>query len=679
MKKNLKKPQIILALVFTLSVALMVWALPREKQFSYKYEQGRPWNYGALMADFDFTVNKNEVWYKAELDSAKAAIGQYYVVSDSLAGKHQAQLYREEAKKSIYCFVNSKFKNKVGSMIQQFNQDGIVSLDQMKRLKEGGFKRIVIVRGGKEEKRSVDQLHTTQSAYEQLLALDTMSASRAFLTDIGANRFLESNLVYDKDRTEREEQVVAKKVSPVQESVMAGQKIIDRGEIVDAKLLTTLNAYKAESEKRTGSSNDYLFMLLGQIGAVLIIIGLMVVYLSLYRKDVLISTNKLCMLFALTTIFPVVTGFMLSHHFLSVYLLPYAMAPILTRVFIDSRTATMQLIVVLLISSLTLKNPYVFIASELIAGMVAIYALREIHARSQIFRTALIVTGAEVLSGLLVEFVQGHSFSTVNYHDFLYILGSGVLLLFTYPLMYLVERVFSFTSDVTLIELTNINHPLLRRMSKEAQGTFIHSMQVANLAAEVANKIGGNSQLVRTGALYHDIGKMKSPAFFTENQSGQNPHDQLNEEESAAIIISHVTEGLRLAEKHGLPKVIKDFILTHHGCSRVGYFYIQACNKRGQENVDPADFTYPGRSPFTLEQAILMMTDAVEAASRSLKEYTEENIQNLVDKIIDGQLAAGHFKYCPINFRDIALAKEVFCDSLKTIYHTRIAYPEKKK
>lgn len=678
MKLKRTKSKLMLALVFALSVVLMVWALPREKQFSYTFEQGKPWNYASLMADFDFTVKKSDVWYKTEQDSARSMLGQYYIEPDSLIGKRQAAKFSTEANRAAYSFVGRAYKAKVAEMIRTFHKEGIVSYEHMKLLKEGRYKHIYIEKGSGLVKKDASLLHTTQSAYEALIAIDTIVAHRNFLSDLGVNRFLAPNLTLDEMRTQKEEEAALKKISPILEEVQTGQKIIDRGDIVDAQQVAKLNAYKQATEQRTGSSHEVLFMILGQIGAVVIILGLMVVYLMLYRKDVLASTNQLSMLFVLTAVFPFCTGLMLSHHFLSVYLLPYAMAPIIIRVFIDSRTATMQLIVILLISSLMLKTAYIFITSELIAGLVAIYALREIHARSQIFRTALLVTLALIVSEVLIEFVQGHGFDTLDYRNIIYKLFSGVLLLFTYPLMYLVERVFSFTSDVTLIELTNINHPLLRRMSKEAQGTFIHSMQVGNLAAEVANKIGGNSQLVRTGALYHDIGKIQSPAFFTENQSGQNPHDQLNEEESAAIIISHVTEGLRLAEKHGLPKVIKDFIITHHGCSRVGYFYIQAVNKRGQENVDPAKFTYTGRSPFTKEQAILMMTDAVEAASRSLKEYTEESIQNLVDKIIDGQLAAGHFNQCPINFRDITMAKEVFCESLKTIYHTRIAYPEKR-
>lgn len=675
----MSKIHIRLLITFVVSLVLIVWPMPRAKRFGYTYELGKPWNYAALIAPFDFDVHKDADRYQHELDSVKAGLRQYFVEADTTVGISKARQFRKAASSVAYFTLPSKYKEEVASRLQEYYEQGIVSPEQMENLRSGHYSKVCVVRGSTKVERLVSQLHTPQSAYEHILKNDTPSLHRLFLSNVEFSKYLQPNLEYARELTEVERSDALAKVSDNLGKVLEGQKIVDRGDIVDADLVAKLNSYRAELEQRATADHGNVYMLLGQIGVVCTILGLMVVYLRLYRRDVMNSPNKLSMLFALTALFPFCTGVMMSHHFLSVYLLPYAMAPIVTRVFIDSRTATMQLLIILLASSLTLHSSYIFITSELIAGLTAIYALREIHARSQVFRAAFLVTIAAVVSEVLISFVQGQRIDTLDYSNIIYKLVSGVLLLFTYPLMYIVERVFSLTSDVTLIELTNINHPLLRRMSKEAQGTFIHSMQVANLAAEVANKIGGNSQLVRTGALYHDIGKIQSPAFFTENQSGMNPHDQLKEEESASIIMSHVSEGLRLAERHGLPTVIRDFIATHHGKSRVGYFYIQAVNSRGEDNVNPADFTYPGRSPFTREQAILMMTDAVEAASRSLKEYTEESIHDLVDKIIDGQLAAGHFKDCPINFRDVTQAKAVLCDSLKTIYHTRIAYPDKQK
>ena len=306
--------------------------------------------------------------------------------------------------------------------------------------------------------------------------------------------------------------------------------------------------------------------------------------------------------------------------------------------------------------------------------------MRELSQRSQLFRTAILVILTYAAVYFAFELITENDLSKLNGSMYTYFVINGVLLLFTYPLLFLVEKTFGFTSNVTLVELSNINNSLLRRMSETVPGTFQHSMQVANLAAEAANCIGAKSQLVRTGALYHDIGKMENPVFFTENQSGGvNPHKNLSYEQSAQVVISHVTDGLKLAEKNNLPKVIKDFITTHHGRGKTKYFYISWKNEHPGEEPNDELFTYPGPNPFTKEQAILMMADSVEAASRSLPEYTEESISNLVDKIIDSQVEEGYFKECPITFKDIATVKAVFKEKLKTIYYTRISYPELKK
>jgi putative nucleotidyltransferase with HDIG domain len=355
------------------------------------------------------------------------------------------------------------------------------------------------------------------------------------------------------------------------------------------------------------------------------------------------------------------------------------MLPIIVRIFLDSRTAFMTHIIVLLLCSITLRYPHEFILLQVVAGLVAIYSLRELSQRSQLLRTALVVFLSYALFYFALELIEEDDVTKLNTRMYLYFAINGILLLFAYPLLFLLEKTFGFTSDVTLVELSNINTNLLREMSEVAPGTFQHSLQMANLAAAAANKIGGKSQLVRTGALYHDIGKMVNPAFFTENQSGVNPHKSLSYEQSAQVIISHVTDGLKLAEKHNLPKVIKDFISTHHGLGLTKYFYISCQNEHPDVKVDPELFRYPGPNPFTKEQAILMMADSVEAASRSLSEYTEESISTLVDKIIDSQVAEGYFKECPITFKDIATVKSLFKEKLKTMYHTRISYPELKK
>jgi putative nucleotidyltransferase with HDIG domain len=355
------------------------------------------------------------------------------------------------------------------------------------------------------------------------------------------------------------------------------------------------------------------------------------------------------------------------------------MVPIFIRVFMDSRTAFMAHAVLTMICASILQHPLEFISVEMIAGLVAIFSLRELSSRSQLFWTAVLVTIATGLTNLALEWIRNEDLARLNLSEYNYICINGILLFCSYPLLYLIEKAFGFISNITLIELSDMNKTLLRKMSEVAPGTFQHSIQVGNLAAEIANKIGAKSQLVRTGALYHDIGKMMNPIYFTENQSGVNPHEKLGAIDSAQTIISHVTEGVKLADKYNLPSVIRDFISTHHGLGKAKYFYVKYVNEHPNDEVDDLLFTYPGPNPFTKEQAILMMADTVEAASRSLPDYTEQTIRDLVNKLIDTQVAEGYFKECPITFRDIAYAKTVLIEKLKTIYHTRVNYPELKK
>ena len=417
----------------------------------------------------------------------------------------------------------------------------------------------------------------------------------------------------------------------------------------------------------------------GQVLFVSIFVLFFMIYLELFRNKYYERKGTLTLLFALVVIFPVILSIMVAQNIGSVYVVPFAMIPIIVGIFLDSRTAFVAHIIIVLLCSITLRYPYEFIVLQIGAGMAAIYSLRELSQRSQLFRTAVIVFACYALLYFAFALIQDDELTKLNTRMYIYFGINGILLLFAYPLLFVLEKTFGFTSNVTLVELSNINNSLLRKMSEIAPGTFQHSLQMANLAAEAANRIGANSQLVRTGALYHDIGKTLNPAFFTENQSGINPHKSLSYEQSAQVIINHITDGIKLAEKHNLPKVIKDFIRTHHGAGVAKYFYISYKNEHPDEEVDMSMFSYPGPNPFTKEQAILMMADAVEAASRSLPEYTEESVNGLVEKIVDGQVSDGYFKECPITFKDIALVKALFKEKLKTVYHTRITYPELKK
>lgn len=656
-------------------VLLLVYFLPRETKFGYEYEQGRPWRYNSLIATFDFPVYKTPDEVKAERDSALSQFQPFYT-EDVQIVQRQIAAFETAWRAGRFGDVPAHCLNHVDKMLRGVYEAGIVPSADLSQMAKERTPGVRVVEGTEAVTRPITELYSTRSAYEYIVYADTINFPRELLARCNINEYLSPNLSIDSAKTSAVREDLLAAVSPASGMVQSGQRIIDRGEIISAEQYKILESFERETVRRNDPSKGMWQVVTGQVIFVLCVIVAFVFYLRLFRREYLRSPHSILLLSSLIAIFPLITYAMVDQKFLNVYMVPYAMVPIFVRIFMDSRTAFMTMVCSVILSSLALHSNYEFVIVQFMSGMTAIYALRDLTERSQLLRVALavFVTSSAIMLGY--DLSQGIEFSHLDRSMYVYNAVNGVLLLFAYPLLYMIEKLFGFTSSVTLVELSNTNNSVLRRMSKVAQGTFVHSLQVANLAAEVADKIGAKPQLVRTGALYHDIGKMLNPAFFTENQTGVNPHDELTEERSAQIIISHVTEGLKLADKYHLPKVIRDFISTHHGRSQVKYFYIQWKNKHQGEEPDAKLFTYPGPNPFTREQAILMMCDAVEASSRSLKEFTEESIKELVNRIIDGQVQAGYFRECPITFRDIADAKRVLAESLKTIYHTRIAYPE---
>lgn len=656
-------------------VLLLVYFLPRETKFGYEYEQGRPWRYNSLIATFDFPVYKTPDEVKAERDSALSQFQPFYTEDVQIA-QRQIAAFETAWRAGRFGDVPAHCLNHVDKMLRGVYEAGIVPSADLSQMAKERTPGVRVVEGTEAVTRPITELYSTRSAYEYIVYADTINFPRELLARCNINEYLSPNLSIDSAKTSAVREDLLAAVSPASGMVQSGQRIIDRGEIISAEQYKILQSFERETVRRNDPSKGMWQVVTGQVMFVLCVIVAFVFYLRLFRREYLRSPHSILLLSSLIAIFPLITYAMVDQKFLNVYMVPYAMVPIFVRIFMDSRTAFMTMVCSVILSSLALHSNYEFVIVQFMSGMTAIYALRDLTERSQLLRVALavFVTSSAIMLGY--DLSQGIEFSHLDRSMYVYNAVNGVLLLFAYPLLYMIEKLFGFTSSVTLVELSNTNNSVLRRMSKVAQGTFVHSLQVANLAAEVADKIGAKPQLVRTGALYHDIGKMLNPAFFTENQTGVNPHDELTEERSAQIIISHVTEGLKLADKYHLPKVIRDFISTHHGRSQVKYFYIQWKNKHQGEEPDAKLFTYPGPNPFTREQAILMMCDAVEASSRSLKEFTEESIKELVNRIIDGQVQAGYFRECPITFRDIADAKRVLAESLKTIYHTRIAYPE---
>lgn len=660
-----------------ITVAIIVWFLPRNEGRMYRYDVGKPWMYGSVIAKFDFPIYKTDEAIKHEQDSLLKHFQPYYSLNP-LIEKKQVERFLHDYEQGING-LPKEYVGIVARQMQEIYQMGIINTNEYNNIFKDSTSMIRFVSGKNAKSLKVSSFYSTIAAYEHIFANEKLAAQRAILSRCNLNNYIEANIVYDKEKSDAEKNDLLSSIPLASGMVMSGQKIIDRGEIVNDYTCRVLNSFDKEMKRRSSTQDEIMTTFIGQILFVLILVMMFTSYLTLFRKDYFEKPRSLTMLYTMITLFPILVSMMMKHNFFSVYIIPFAMAAIFVRVFMDSRTAFITHVTMILICAAAVKYQYEFIIVQLASGLVAIYSLRELSKRSQIFITAILVTISSCIVYLALQLMQDNQVFNIDPSMYTYFIINGIFLLLSYPMMYLIEKMFGFISNVTLFELSNTNKGLLRNLSEIAPGTFQHSITVGNLAAEIANRIHANSLLVRTGALYHDIGKMTNPVFFTENQAGVNPHDQLSDLESAQIIISHVTEGLKLAEKFNLPGIIKDFISTHHGTGLTKYFYINYCNEHPDEQVDKEMFQYPGPNPFTREQAILMMADTVEAASRSLNEYTEESISTLTNKLIDNQVAGGFFRECPITFRDIALAKSVLIERLKSIYHTRISYPHLNK
>ena len=663
--------------LIVVTVALIVWLMPRNSSSNFKIEKGKPWVYTDLKAPFDFPIYKSDEAVKAERDSLMQQYEPYYFFNNDIVTT-QLRQFAKDYNKGIPG-LSDDYISIIANRLRSLYTQGIMSSSEYTALKKDTARTIRVINGKNAISVPISKVYSVVSAYEQIFLDETLAAHREILQKCNLNDYLTPNLIYDKERSEASLNDLQNSIPLASGLVQRGQKIIERGDIVDTKTYNILMSFKKETERKEENKPKISLTIMGQILYVAILITCFTVYLTLFRKDYFEKSRSITMLYALIVFFSVLCSLMVGHSILHVYFLPYAMVPIFIRVFMDSRTAFMAHATMVLICASILQYPLEFITVELVSGLVAIFSLRELSSRSQLFWTAVLVTFAATATNLSLDWIRNNDLTKISYSEYNYLVFNGLLLFCSYPLLYLIEKAFGFTSNITLIELSDMNKTLLRKMSEVAPGTFQHSIQVGNLAAEIANKIGGKSQLVRTGALYHDIGKIVNPIYFTENQSGVNPHEKMGAIESAQMIISHVTEGIKLAEKYDLPDIIKAFISTHHGQGKTRYFYVQYKNAHPDDKVDDLLFTYPGPNPTTKEQAILMMADTVEAASRSLPDYTEKSIRELVNKLIDAQVAEGYFKECPITFRDIAYAKTVLIEKLKTIYHTRVSYPELKK
>ncbi len=666
--------------VVAFAVMCVVLAMPNTEKPRFSYTINEPWMSAQLISPGEILIQKDPKTIELEREEAiRNEYLPYYNCDMSVAQAQTDRLLKTYGEGSDG--VSAYGIQVVADVLKQVYSQGILSQADYSRLMgTDTTASIICVTDKQAEHRYVRDLYSVKGAYEALFQDPRLNGMQTTLQQLNLNEYLQPNVKFDEERSDQAKQDIIATIPTNSGMMKMGQEIINRGEIVTdekARMIDSYNEFIMSNYKDNGY--QIYFTNIIQACYVSMLLFCLVGYILLFRRDYMQKPRSLAMVLFLMIVFPVINALLMRFDPRNVYILPICLAPMFVRVFLDSRTAFMVHVTLTLICTAVVSDKFEYILVQSVAGFVAICALRELSKRSQIFFTAFLVFVSYMVSYTVVKYLDNKdiAFDAMR-HSYYCFVGNGVLLLLTYPLMFAVEKAFGFISPVTLFELSDTNRNLLRRLSEVAPGTFQHSIMVSNLASAIASEIGAKSLLVRVGALYHDIGKMVNPVFFTENQAGVNPHSRLTPQESAQIIISHVTEGVKMAEKFGVPDVIRNFIQTHHGRGMARYFYNTYKNEHPDEEVDERPFRYPGPNPFSQEQAILMMADTVEAAARSLHEYNEESISTLVNRIIDGQVKEGYFANCPITFRDIAVAKRVLIDRLKSIYHTRIQYPELK-
>lgn len=664
-------------LLFMLSAIVVAAVAPSTKGFQYQFSQGRPWQHELLTAPYDFPIYKTEEQIQHEQDSIQSAMRPVYIIDETVAELMISEL-QDEYQARLSERIPMRYYNYVHARLVSLYKRGLIPADQLTALRSQGKVEVQIRTGDFVERTPITRFYSLKEAYDYIIDSIPHGLDPEILEQMNLAHYIRDNVAYDEAFTKRLLDENLGHISLSTGMVQLGERIIGPGEIVTAEVYNILRSLTQEHDQRSGGALQQHTTRIGIFITTSLLFILVALYL-IYLVPSFDSKRKNFLLLGISTLlFVVLTALNVHHGWFNVYIIPYVMLPILWRIFFSSSTALVSYIGMVLASAIFVSEPLTFIFIQMLAGIAALVSLQKLSSRGQMIKAAFVVYLTYTITALGLRLIGSGVIDSGYWLIQVYFAINLVLLMFTYVLAFIVERAFGYVSNVSLVELSDINSPLLRELSEVAPGTFQHSLQVSILASEAADKIGGDVSLIRTGALYHDIGKIKAPAYFTENQGGSNPHDLIDAEESARIIIRHVTDGIALAQKHSLPTPIIDFIRTHHGNGMAKYFFLTMQNAHPEREVDPSPYTYPGPNPWTKEQGILMLADAVEASSRSLKEYTEESIRLHVGRIVDSIVAEGYLNDTPITFRDIQQIKRVFIAKLRTMYHTRISYPEKR-
>lgn len=667
--RNFSHSKLYLAIIFLVATVLTVYFMPRDNRHKYSYEENRPWSYALLTAPFDITVYRDSATVKAMIDSVDASLVPIYrrdLTAESRATEAIANA------DSISPFV----RERIARAVRDIYSRGVVDQTTASLIERGELPEVKFTQNNINVSHSTARYLSQRDAYARIDSLFSDGEAHRAILAIGLSSLLHPNMVEDKEATRLYRETLIQPIVAGIGVIQKGERIIAQGDIVTPQLYQILRTYETTLDRRSNNDRSRLRnTLFGQTLFTVILLGLFYSFIFFYYPHKFNRPKELMALMALLTIFAILSLLAARMFASGIYIVPLTIVPIIISVFYDSRTAYFAYVLEVLLCSVAANFPLEYIFIEIAAGTTVVFSLKELSRRSQLLRSAAVGFVAYVVSYIAVELMTAGSLGAMSWKLIGFFAVNAVLISFAYILIFLFEKMSGMVSVVTLVELSDINTDTLRELSRECPGTFQHSMAVSNLASEAAHRIGANVQLVRAGALYHDIGKIDNPAFFTENQYGVNPHDALTPEQSARIIIRHVTDGLRRADKAKLPEVIKDFITQHHGQGKAKYFYAMACRRTPDEDLDPTPFTYPGPNPQTREASLLMMADTVEAAARSLTDHSQEAIRNLVDRLIDTQVADGLHNDSPLSFRDIKEIKECFISRLRSMYHARVQYP----
>ena len=682
--------------LFFFSLILILYLFPRQAKFKYEFTKGKPWLHETIIAPFDFSILKSE----SDLDKEKEIVKSQHLslynfnknifdikAEDFINEFEEKWSENKGTKKDLRFTFKNLFKNRKKlannkknnlasfgfNFLNEIYSVGIIQLNSS--VDNQNYDRILLKNNLIAEKRDVNDFYTVSTAANKINLISKLTNDEYnFLVPLLLSS-IEQNILYDKYSSDELLSNELSNINTERGLIVSGLIIINKGELIDFEKYQILLSLKKKYEGKTWKKSSFFLVLFGQF--ILVGISLLILWLFLrqYRNTVLENTTKISMILFLILLMVFSSTMVLSFAPNWIYLIPFCISPIILKAFFDNRIALFVHLITILILGFIMPNGFEFVFLQFIAGIISILTVLKMYTRAQLFTSVIKIMGAYLLVYVALSITHAASFNEIDSVKLLQFTISGALTIFAYPIVFLFEKLFSLVSDVSLLELTDTNSPLLRRLSDEAPGTFQHSLQVANLAEMGALEIGANALLVRAGAIYHDIGKLKNPLFFIENQSSKfNPHDEIEFEESAQIIIDHVLDGIEIAKENNLPDELIDFIRTHHGTTTVEYFHKQFINNLTEENLDESIFNYPGPKPFSKETAILMMADASEASARSLKNPTSENIDELIETVINKQITYEQFENADITFKEITQLKKLFKNKLVNIHHARIEY-----